>query len=257
MQILSEHILESVLITGCNKGIGLEFVKFFVETNKKSGSCTKVFACSRRLSSELEELITDENVYHIDLDIVQPEKVEKAVSKVKGILGEKGLNLLINNAAIQSYNKQAGVQSCSPRELTEVFNVNVSGTHSMTLAFYPLLKLSASQRSDIPVCCARAAVFNISSQLASIANTNRSYAVSYKVSKTALNMLIKMTSMEFIEEGILSLAVHPGWVRTGLGGFNATLSTAQSVADMVPLVQNATKDYNGQFIGKDFVVFPN
>ena len=175
---------------------------------------------------------------------------------MKDALGEKGLNLLINNAAVQSYDKPAGVQACFPQEMTEVFNVNVSGTHSITLSFYPLLKLSASQRSDLPVCCARAAVFNISSQLASIANTDRSYAVSYKVSKTALNMLIKMTSMEVIQDGILSLAVHPGWVRTDLGGHNATLGTEESVADMVPLIANATQEHNGKFIGKDFVVFP-
>ena len=256
MKVLKDHILASVLITGCNKGIGLQFVKHFVEINRTSESNVQIFACSRRINSDLESLLTNENVHHISLDICKKDQVKEAVLKVSQILDGKGLNLLINNAATMSYNKPAGVEACSPEELTDVFNVNVSGTHSVTMAFHPLLKLSASQRSHLPMCCARGAVFNISSQLASIANTDKAYAVSYKVSKTALNMLSKMTSLEFVTDGIICMAVHPGWVQTDLGGHHATLTTSESVNDMIFLIENATEKNNGQFIRKDFVVDP-
>ena len=256
MKVLKEHILESVLITGCNKGIGLQFVKHFVEANKMTGSNTQIFACSRRHTPDLDELLTDENVHHVDLDISKSDEVKSAALKVEQILDGKGLNLLVNNAAIQSYNKPAGVHECSPKEMTEVFNVNVSGTHSMTMAFHPLLKLSASQRSDIPMCCARGAVFNISSKLASVENTDKSYAVSYRVSKTALNMLTKITSLEFIADGIISLSVQPGWVQTDIGDSHATLTATESVADMVYLIENAKEEHNGQFVRKNFVVDP-
>ena len=256
MRILKEHTLESVLVTGCNKGIGLQFIKHFVMANLIDESDTQIFACSRRTSPDLDQLLADKNVHHVDLDISKPDQVKDAVLKVEKILNGKGLNLLINNAAIMSYNKPAGVEECSPEELTDVFSVNVSGTHSVTMAFYPLLKLSALQRSDVPMCCARGAVFNISSQLGSIENTEKAYAVSYKVSKAALNMLTKMTSLQSIEDGIICLAVHPGWVQTDLGGYHATLTPDESVSDLVYLIENAQEKHNGQFIRQNFVVDP-
>ena len=256
MKILGEHVLESVLVTGCTKGIGLQFVKHFVAANSTDGSNTQIFACSIGTSPELDQLLADENVHHVDLDISKPEQVKHAVLKVEKLLNGKGLNLVVNNAAIMSYNKAAGVEECSPEELTDVFSVNVSGTHSVTMAFHPLLKLSASQRSDLPLCCARGAVFNISSNLGSVGNSERAFAVSYRVSKAALNMLTKITSLQFIEDGIICLAVHPGWVQTDLGGHDAELTPAESVSDMVYLIQNAQEKNNGQFIQKNFVVFP-
>ena len=256
MKVLTKHILESVLITGCNKGLGLQFVKHFVESNESAGSKTQIFACSRRHTPDLDQLLTDKNVHHVDLDISESDQVKSAALKVEQILDGKGLNLLINNAAIPSYNKHAGLNECSPKELNQVFNVNVSGTHSMTMEFHPLLKLSASQRSDIPMCCARGAVFNISSKLASVENTDKSYAVSYRVSKTALNMLTKITSLEFIADGIISLSVQPGWVQTDIGDSHATLTATESVADMVYLIENAKEEHNGQFVRKNFVVDP-
>ena len=257
MKVLEDFILESVLITGCNQGIGLQFVKHFIAANKISETKMQIFATSREMSSDLKNLLQfEQNVHHVNLDICKPDQVKEAVLKVSQILGGKGLNLLINNAATMSYNKPAGVEDCSPEELTDVFNVNVSGTHSVTMAFHPLLKLSASQRSHLPMCCAKGAVLNLSSEVASIENTDRAYAVSYKVSKSALNMLTKIMALEFAKDGIICMAVHPCWMQKDSTGNAPVITVPESVTDMAYLIKNAKEENNGQFIRKDFSLHP-
>ena len=257
MKVLKDHILESVLITGCNQGIGLQFVKHFIAMNESSESKVKIFATSREMSSDLKNLLlSEENVHHVNLDICKPDQIKEAVLKVSQFLDGKGLNLLINNAATMSYDEPVGVKECSPKELTDVFNINVSGTHAVTMAFHPLLKLSAKQRSHLPMCCARGAVFNLSSEVSSIENTDKSFAVSYKVSKAALNMLTKITALDFAKNGIICIAVHPCWVQKDSLGNTPVITVPECVTDMVNLIQNAKEENNGQFIRKDFSVHP-
>ena len=100
MKALGEHEIKSVLITGCNRGIGLGMLKYFVAN---SGSDTQLFSCSRRSSPELDKLGELDNVHLLTMDITNKESVDSAVAKVTEILGGKGLNLLINNAAVASW----------------------------------------------------------------------------------------------------------------------------------------------------------
>ena len=71
------------MVTGCNRGIGLELVKRFV-----AEGCNNIFACSRSMSAELEELAKHESVHHIELEITKPDEVEAAYEKVQGVLGK-------------------------------------------------------------------------------------------------------------------------------------------------------------------------
>ena len=242
----------SVMITGTNRGIGLELVKYFSGQNK----LTKVIACSRRLSPELESLVKlGENVSHVELEVTNVESVQKAFTKVSEIVGNGGINLLINNVGMKASN-DVGTIGVSEKEMEDSFHINVTGTHSVTRFFYPLLKTAAAANSSMPPCAARGAIINISSDLASIANADNSYTVAYRVSKAAINMLTKCTAVDAIQDGVLCVAVHPGWVATDLGGGMAPLSTKDAVADIAGMIGNCTADQNGLLISKGMEVIP-
>ena len=253
--MLQKFLIKSVVVTGANRGIGLELVKYFVEQNKQyegHSQPVKVISCSRCSSPELDDLL--DHISHIELEVTDAKSVSMAAKKVSDIVGPDGLNLLINNAAITYH--ENGVIGCSDQEMRETLDVNVLGPHSVTNKFYPLLKQAAECNSHIPLCCARAAVLNISSELGSILNTNNSFTTAYRVSKAALNMLTKCQASEFIKDGIISMSVHPGWVRTDLGGPRAPLSTQESVEDIAHMIAHCTEDHNGMYVRKNLVSVP-
>ena len=251
MRILQQFPLKSVLVTGANRGIGLEMVKYFV-SQRSQHNPMKIISCSRSRSEELKCL--SESISHVELDVTNDDSLLKAMDDVSEIVGDAGLNLLINNAAVMYRGK--GVLGCSEREMEETFRVNVLGPHSVTKRLYPLLKLASQNNSHIPPSCARAAVINISSELGSIQGTKNSYTTAYRVSKAALNMITKCQASEFIQDGVLSLSVHPGWVRTDLGGPKAPLSVQESVEDIANILINCSQEHNGMFVRKNLVSEP-
>ena len=255
MKVLQQFPIKSVLVTGCNRGIGLELIKYFAEQNKKNNDQpVKVISSSIGLSSELNNLLS-EHIFHVELNVTDTSSVSAAVQKVSDIVGNDGLNLLINNAAIM-YDDE-GVLDCSDQAMKETFNVNVIGPLSVTNLFHPLLKLAAECNSEVPLSCARAAVFNISSQQGSIHDTKTSSKTAYRVSKAALNMLTKCQASEFIKDGIICLSVHPCWVLTDLENPRAPLSYKEAVKDhIVQMITHCTEDHNGMFARQNFVPHP-
>lgn len=238
----------SVLVTGANRGLGLEFVRYFVRNNQHSNvQPTKIISCSRKMNSDLEELLED--IHHIELDVTNESQVNDAASKVSKIVGDDGLSLLINNAAIMRHGK--GISGCSVSEMKETLDTNLIGVHAMTRSLHPLLKKAAASQSDLPISCARAAVCNLSAELGSIKGTNRNYLyTAYKVSKAGLNMLTKCTAVDLIKDNIICFSVHPGWANTELGGPQAPLSAEAAVADMIEIMEACRKKHNGAFLRK-------
>lgn len=248
MTVLQQFLPRSVLITGANRGLGLEFVKYFIRHNQQPGiQPTTIISCSRTMSSELEHLLED--VHHIDVDVTNEVHVKDAASKVSKIVGNDGLSLLINNAAIMRHGK--GIAGCSVAEMQETLDTNLIGVHTVTQNFHPLLKQSAESQAHLPISCTRAAVCNLSAELGSIKGTNRNNLyTAYKVSKAGLNMLTKCTAVDFIKDNIICFSVHPGWAQTSLGGPQAPLSAETAVEDMIEIMKTCTKKQNGAFLRK-------
>jgi len=240
----------NVMVTGCNRGIGLELIKRMV-----AEGCKNIFACSRSMSPELEELVLKiEAVHHVSLEITSPDAVEAAFKQVQGVLGEEGLNVLINNAAIVSRKPNVSTTSCD--DIMNVFNVNVVATQSVTQKFSPLLIKAAQANADKEVGCSRAFIMNVSSAVGSCANTTSSFAPAYRISKAALNMLTRCTAIELLEKDVLCLAVHPGWVQTDMGGPNALISTEKCVADLMEVLQKSGKEHSGLLMRNKMEVMP-
>ena len=238
---LAKHLIRSVLVTGTNRGIGLELVRHFAK-ERRAGQDIKIISCSRTISPELEELLED--VYHFELELTRPADVASVAGVASNILEDRGLNVLINSAGILRMGQ--GVTGCSHEELKEVLDTNLIGVHSMTAAFHPLLKQAAPS----------AGVFNISAEIASIAGTNIANKTAYRISKAGLNMLTKITAAEFRRDKIMALAIHPGWVQTDLGGPKAPLTPEQCVQDLVECIENCGRKDSGKFVKKGLEEIP-
>lgn len=224
------------LVTGANRGLGLEW------TRQLAGRVAQLFATCRRPEEahELRELAEDDSgtIDVVRLDVTEPESIEAAVTHVQQATG--ALNLLINNAGINGGGSRDRFGQVDAETMTRVLRVNTVGPHLMTQACADLLRAGAAKQ--------RAAVLNITSQLGSIANTKGGSWNSYKASKAALNMCTRLQAGALSGDGVIVVSMHPGWVRTDMGGSNARLSTDESVAGMLDVLENLSADDSGAFL---------
>ncbi|KAM9302276.1 C-signal-like [Gastrophryne carolinensis] len=248
---MSDFQIHSVLITGSNRGIGLEFVQQFLKTSKPP---TKIFATCRDpegpKSQELKKLAEKHrSVIVVQLDATNPESVESSVKEVAKHLNGQSLDLLINNAGILTHNN---LESETREDMLEVYNVNVVGPMLVTKAYHPLLKRAGGTGFS--------AIVHISALLGSLEEVPRLFSfmpvISYRCSKAALNMLSRCQSLGYKQDEIISIAIHPGWVQTDMGSDKAPLTKEDSVGAMMKIIYALTQEQSGIFVNYDGKVIP-
>lgn len=233
---------KSIFVTGANRGIGLEFIKQFLCLDDPP---KKIFATYRSLerSPELQKLAAvHSNVHLIELDMNDLEKVSRVFSEVEEKLEGQGMDLLINNAGVMD---RSTLDQVTAEGMMNVYSVNVVAPLMITKAFLPLLRRAASQRSSQE--STKPLIVNISSGVASITDNTWSTMYPYRSSKAALNMVTKSLSVDLVEDGIMAVALHPGWVKTEMGGSNATLTVEQSVQGLMTVLASIDHSKNGGF----------
>ena len=236
---MSERIAQHVLLTGANRGLGLEW------TRRLAGRVDRLFATCRR-PDEAHELadLADAHPDTIEvfaLDVADPDAIVAAAERVAEATG--ALDLLINNAGINGGGTGDRFGSVDPETMMDVLRVNTAGPHLMVQAFADLLRAGGTDENSI--------VVNVTSQLGSIANTSGGSWHSYKASKAALNMCTRLQSGALKGDGVIVVSMHPGWVRTDMGGSNARLSTEESVGGMLDVIADLTPDDTGRFLTHD------
>jgi NAD(P)-dependent dehydrogenase (short-subunit alcohol dehydrogenase family) len=177
----------------------------------------------------------------VPLDVTDPDAISTAARHVANDSG--ALDLLVNNAGINGGGTSDRFGSVEAETMTQVLRVNTVGPHLITQAFADLLRTGAED--------GRVTVVNVTSQLGSIARTSGGGWHSYKASKAALNMCTRLQAAELKGDGVIVLAMHPGWVRTDMGGSNARLSTEESVAGMLDVLSTVSPDDAGRFLAHD------
>ncbi|XP_054888206.1 C-factor [Poeciliopsis prolifica] len=240
----------SVLVTGANRGLGLQLVQSLASGGFSPG---KIIATTRNLTGaqQLQELAQKyPNIHIVTLDVVNQESIEKCAEEVGQLLKEEGLNCLINNAGI---NVAADFHSVTAEKMMENFHTNAVAPLMITKAFLPLLKRAASTGASRTMGIQRAAVINMTSLLGSVelnwgerADTFKWYP--YRTSKSALNMVSRCMAIDLEPDGILCMAIHPGWVRTDMGGSQAPLSPEESVASVLSVIGGLTEKDHGSFL---------
>ncbi|XP_028403766.1 uncharacterized protein LOC114526377 [Dendronephthya gigantea] len=254
---MASFLVSSVLITGGNRGLGLNLIKQMLNS---SGVPKHIIATCRSLKAEnaqeirrLAEKHSNIHVLEFDMTDVSEPRLTELVKQVSDIVQESGLNLLINNAGMHV--KPESFENVSPASMQKTFDVNTIAPTMLTQALRPLLKRAAEANGQSGEQTS-AAVINISSVMGSIHNLNNANSLSYKVSKAALNAVTKTVGSDLAGDGITVVSLHPGWVKTDMGGPNAHLTVEESVSCIIKFAYSLKKSHNAQFFNYDGTTLP-
>uniref|UniRef100_UPI00358E4622 C-signal-like isoform X2 n=1 Tax=Myxine glutinosa TaxID=7769 RepID=UPI00358E4622 len=177
--------------------------------------------------------------------VTDEQSIATMANKVEGMVGKTGLDLLVNSAAVL---ERGSLSSVSSQGMNHTFQTNVVGPLLITKALLPLLHLATKEH---PPGSPGVAIVNISGILGSmeeISKNNDSMGYSYPISKAALNMLTRCLMIDLKDTGILTVALHPGWVRTDMGGPKARISVEESVAQLCTVISSLSSADNGAFL---------
>jgi len=226
--------MNTALITGANRGIGLEFAAQYAADG------WRVLACSRdpeksdalgKLAAQYPGLIT----VHA-LDVADHAQIEHLAQLLEG----EAIDLLINNAGIYPDSDTGGFGHTDYEEWMQVFRVNTMAPLKMAETFASQIRRGKGRT-----------IVSISSKMGSIADNSGGGNYLYRASKAALNMVVKSLSVDLKPLGITAVIFHPGWVQTDMGGPNALISAAQSVSGMRRVIGQLTLADSGKFLAYD------
>ncbi|MBL8674354.1 MAG: SDR family oxidoreductase [Rhodospirillales bacterium] len=215
--------MPTLLITGANRGLGLEFVKHY------AGAGWRVHACARDPEAAALKAVGGDVVRHA-LDAADWAGITALAARLEG----QSVDLLLANAGIAG--REAGdLGSIDPEVWTRTFVVNALGPVKLAEAFLEHVASSTGKR-----------MVAISSRLGSIAlNDGGRYA--YRSSKAALNMGWSSLAKDTRGRGTTCAVLHPGWVRTDMGGAQAPVGIPQSIAGMAAVIDRLTPGDTGKF----------
>jgi NAD(P)-dependent dehydrogenase (short-subunit alcohol dehydrogenase family) len=229
------------LITGANKGIGLETAR---QLGKQDITVLVGARDIKKGKAAAEELSKDGiDAHPIAIDVSDPESVKKAAAQVEQDFGR--LDILINNAGIMTDDQNRKVSEQSLATWRETFETNFFGLITTTNAFLPLLRKSEAGR-----------IVNLSSILGSITfhstpgspvYESKNYA-SYNVSKSAVNAYTVQLAYELKDTKIKVNAAHPGWVKTDMGGEGAMMEIEDGAKTSVALAIIGPAGPNGAYL---------
>ena len=234
----------TALVTGANRGIGLEFVRQLLARGDHV-----VAACRHPGKASALNTLAGEHpgrLHVLPLDVADAKSRASLLHDLPLVLGDDGrIDLLLNNAGVLHSGERFG--HVEQAMLDDSLRTNAIGPFLLAQALVPLLCDVAPGHAD-DTGSPRTVIANISSQLGSIANTTRFGTPSYAISKAAQNMASVLLARALAERGIVVLALHPGWVQTEMGGAQAQVTPADAVAGLLRVIDAATPAQSGSFL---------
>ncbi len=225
--------MSTVLITGANRGLGLEFSRQYADKG------WEVIACCRNpaKADELNQLKDRYSLLTIQgLDITKFEQIEDLAKK----LANKNIDILVNNAGVYDDRKGNNFGQLDFHAWANSLLVNTQAPIKMVEAFLPHIKRSSNKL-----------VANISSLMGSIVDNGSGGSIFYRSSKAALNAAMKSLSIDLKDQGVGVIIFHPGWVKTDMGGPNALIDSKTSVTGMCEQMGRFTLAQTGKFVKYD------
>ena len=230
--------MPSVLITGANRGLGLEFARQYAADG------WQVYASYRDLSSasKLRRLAntSEDNLRIMPLDVTDPSSVKAAVTKLEG----QAIDLLLNNAGVGGARGQI-IGNIDYTAWEKVLDVNTMGPMRVSEAFVDLVARSK-----------RKLIVTLTSSMGSITDNTSGGSIAYRSSKAAVNMVMRSLAIDLAPRGITCVVINPGWVLTDMGGPNATMTPAESVKRLRDLIATLGPAQSGRFFNYDGREYP-
>jgi NAD(P)-dependent dehydrogenase (short-subunit alcohol dehydrogenase family) len=223
----------SVLVTGANRGLGLEFVRQYAQAGWKTyAGCRSPKSAKelKALQEQQAELITV-----LPLDVTDAASVRTAAEKLRG----EPIDLLLNNAGVGSPPAQK-IGSLDYAAWSRVLDANVLGPARMIEAFVENVAKGRDKR-----------IVTVTSRMGSIADNSSGGSYAYRSSKAGVNAVVKSFSIDLAPRGITCVVVHPGWVRTEMGGAGGKLAPAESVKALRGLIADLKPADAGKFFNVD------
>jgi NAD(P)-dependent dehydrogenase (short-subunit alcohol dehydrogenase family) len=220
-----------VVVTGANRGIGLELVR------QLHARGDEVEACARhpQAAAELRALAGDRVRLH-GLEVTDPDAVRAFASN----LGDAAIDVLFNVAGVYGGKKQSLGQMAEDLALPDVastFDVNAMGPLRLTVALLPHVRRGTVKK-----------LVHVTSGMGSIGDNESGGYYAYRMSKAALNMMSRSLACDLRGEGIVSVVINPGWVQTDMGGPSAPTPVDESVRGILREVDRATLADSGEFL---------
>ena len=224
--------MPTILVTGANRGLGLEFIRQYRDAG------WRVYACCRspNEAGELQALVAASSgrVTLHALEVTDHPRIEALAKELRDV----ALDVLLNNAGIYGPNN-GGVGHIDYRAWAEVFAVNTMGPMKMAECF--LDHVAKSERKVIA---------SVSSQMASIAQNNGGH-YPYRSSKAALNMVMRGLAADLRPRGIIAVPLDPGWVQTDMGGAGAPMRPPESIRGLRQVIDGLRLEDSGKFLRYD------
>lgn len=224
--------MPTAVVTGANRGLGNEWVTQLLEDG------WRVYAGYRSEPGKLTH-ITDKSLIIHQLDVQSNESVTSFSQII-----EEDVDLLINNAGVGD-GRWSNLQEIDDKLSLEVLDVNALGPVRMVQALYD--KMSHDSLTKVAM---------VSSLMGSVEDCQSGRSYAYRASKSALNMFTTAMKNEALGRNITFVILHPGWVKTDMGGSNAPVLMSESVKGMMEILQSQTLDNSGRFIQFDGKILP-
>jgi len=218
--------METVLVTGASRGIGLELTRQYLALGYNVISTYRGHP-----SAQLKNMLVRGSLTLCELEVTDENSILNLAAELSGVQ----LDILINNAGVIGSDEQA-MESINPQEWLDTFAVNTIAPLMVSRALLKLLETSANPR-----------IITVSSQMGAL--SRESYGMyAYRSSKAAVNKVMQVLALELKPKGIIVCPVHPGWVKTDMGGKDADITAEESASGIVKLSRDLTLAQSGKFL---------
>ena len=224
---------KTILITGANRGIGLELARQYTAAGWRVHACCRQPERADELR-RLAETAPGRMTAH-PLDVTDG----AAITNLAEVLRGEPIDILLNNAGVYGSHGESLGNLTEP-DWVDVLRVNTVAPFMMASAFLPHVKRGASR-----------IIATISSRMGSIGDNSSGGRYAYRSSKAAVNMVMKTLAVDLRSSGVIAVTMNPGWVRTRMGGEGAPLSVEQSAAGLRQVLDHLTLEDSGSFLNHD------
>ncbi|MGZ4960169.1 MAG: SDR family oxidoreductase [Methylomonas sp.] len=225
--------MQTILITGANRGLGLEFCRQYA-----AGNWRVIAACRRpETATELNLLAEQHSRLQVEkLDVSDFSQIDALAARLSG----ESIDVLLNNAGLYGDKPNRPFGRLDYQAWAETWTVNTMAPIKMAEAFLPHLEQGNTKL-----------IATVSSLMGSMTDNTSGGSLLYRSSKAGVNAVMKSLSIDLRPRSIGVLLLHPGWVRTDMGGSNALIDVEESVTGMRQRIEGFSLEQSGNFVRYD------